>query len=198
MDQISGTTAAYSLRKLRDSYTGSAIRVRRSSDDTPLDIGFNGMGMLDVSALLTHTGSGDGYVVTWYDQSGNGNNVTQAVAASQPMIVENGSVLMSNNKPMVRFNNDFLDGTIDMGEQYPDATINAVWRQTSATGTTSEVPVFLGENVVERGLSIGYLYFPPSDPFFTTFRWNNVRLWNSGTNFIDGYTSALKDRKSVV
>jgi len=34
------STGAYSLRKLRSAYTGSAIRVRRSSDSTEQDIGF--------------------------------------------------------------------------------------------------------------------------------------------------------------
>jgi hypothetical protein len=35
----------------------------------------------------------DGYVATWYDQSGNGNNAVQAVATSQPKIVEGGTLL---------------------------------------------------------------------------------------------------------
>jgi hypothetical protein len=30
----------------------------------------------------------DGFVETWYDQSGNGNDATQNVAASQPKIVD--------------------------------------------------------------------------------------------------------------
>ncbi len=41
IDDISNTPAgAYGLRKLSSSYTGSAIRVRRSSDNTEQDIGF--------------------------------------------------------------------------------------------------------------------------------------------------------------
>ena len=48
--------AAYSLRKLLTAYTGSAIRVRRSSDNTESDIGFDGSGNLDTSALLTFVG----------------------------------------------------------------------------------------------------------------------------------------------
>jgi len=35
----------------------------------------------------------DGFVETWYDQSGNGNNATQATAGSQPKIVNAGSYL---------------------------------------------------------------------------------------------------------
>jgi hypothetical protein len=35
----------------------------------------------------------DGFVETWYDQSGNGNDATQSVAASQPKIVDAGSLV---------------------------------------------------------------------------------------------------------
>ena len=35
----------------------------------------------------------DGHVVTWYDQSGNGNNATQSTAGSQPKIVDAGVYL---------------------------------------------------------------------------------------------------------
>jgi hypothetical protein len=40
LDTYSGAAAAYSLRLLDSSYVGSAIRVRRSSDNTEQDIGF--------------------------------------------------------------------------------------------------------------------------------------------------------------
>ena len=40
LDQYGDAAAAYSLRKLRSGYTGSAIRVRRSSDNTERDIRF--------------------------------------------------------------------------------------------------------------------------------------------------------------
>ena len=45
--------AAYSLRRLRKSYTGAAIRVRRSSDNSELDVGFTASGNLDTSTLLS-------------------------------------------------------------------------------------------------------------------------------------------------
>ena len=46
----------------------------------------------------------DGYVATWYDQSGNGNNAVQAVATSQPKIVEGGVLQKDdNNNPELVF-----------------------------------------------------------------------------------------------
>ena len=44
---------AYSLRKLRSAYIGSAVRVRRSSDNTEQDIGFTTQGELDTTSLLS-------------------------------------------------------------------------------------------------------------------------------------------------
>lgn len=59
---------AWSLRKLRTDYTGSAIRVRRASDDAELDIGFVD-NYLDTASLNTFLGGGQGRLYTWYDQS---------------------------------------------------------------------------------------------------------------------------------
>jgi hypothetical protein len=56
LDSISGVQAAYSLRRLRSGYTGKAIQVRRSSDNTTLDIGFTPAGDLDWAALEAFTG----------------------------------------------------------------------------------------------------------------------------------------------
>lgn len=45
--------ALYGLRKLRSAYSGSAIRIRRPSDNTEQDIGFDSNGNLDMDALKT-------------------------------------------------------------------------------------------------------------------------------------------------
>ncbi len=103
LDNYTTANAAYSLRKLRTSYTGSAIRVRRSSDNTEQNIGFNSSGDLDTASLLSFVGSGNGFVTTFYDQSLNGRNSTQTTATSQPRIVINGSISMQNGKPALYF-----------------------------------------------------------------------------------------------
>lgn len=105
---------AYSTRRVKSDYTGPAMQVRRSSDSTTQDIGFTSGGALDTSALTTFVGSGDGMVVTWYDQSGNGRHVTQGTAAAQPKIVAAGTVVVqANGTPAVQFDgsDDVLSNT---------------------------------------------------------------------------------------
>jgi hypothetical protein len=107
LDDYSGAAAGFSLRKLSSTYLGSAIRVRRSSDNAEQDIGFVA-NVLDTASLLTFCGAGNGFVTTWYDQSGNAKNILQSTAANQPQIVSSGSVLVHNSKPAMTF-----DGTND-------------------------------------------------------------------------------------
>lgn len=93
LDSITGATAAYSLRKLKTAYTGNCIKVRRSSDNTELDIGFNGTS-LDTAAVTTFVGAGSGYISVWYDQSGASKDMTQATAIKQPLIVSSGTLFV--------------------------------------------------------------------------------------------------------
>ena len=101
LDTYPGAAAAYSLRKLRTAYTGSAIRVRRSSDNAETDIGFNGSGGLDTTTLLTFCGVNTGIVVTWYDQSGNSRNATKVFAINRNIIVNSGVLQTLNTKPAI-------------------------------------------------------------------------------------------------
>jgi len=96
LDTYPNAAVAYSLRKLRTAYTGSAIRVRRSSDNAEQDIAFSGND-LDTASLLTFCGVGNGFITRWYDQSTNANNSTQATAASQAQIVASGAVITDPN-----------------------------------------------------------------------------------------------------
>ena len=112
LDLYPSAAAAYSLRKLRAAYTGSAIRVRRT-DLTEQNIGFDALGNLDTTSLLAFTGTGalnNGFITTWYDQSGNANNATQTTALQQPQIVSAGSVLLLGTKPCLYNNNASSNG----------------------------------------------------------------------------------------
>jgi len=100
--------AAYSLRLINSLYTGDAIQVRNSSG-TLLDIGFDSNGDLDTAAITTHIGSGNGTIATWYDQSGNGRHASQSTVSLQPFIASAGTIHEVNDKPAVKFSNDYLD-----------------------------------------------------------------------------------------
>jgi len=110
LDTYTGAAAAYSVRKLDKDYTGSCMRVRRSSDEATQDIGFDSNGDLDTSALATFVGDAFGYCTIWYDQSGNGNNATQSTSSAQPMIYDRvaAAVVTENGKPAIYHNDTQL------------------------------------------------------------------------------------------
>lgn len=94
---------AYSLRKVMNNAT-FAIKVRRSSDNTTQDIGFDGSGNLNTAALTTFLAGSNGFVETWYDQSTYNRHITQVDLANQPQIANAGTIFVRNGKPVVRFN----------------------------------------------------------------------------------------------
>lgn len=95
---------AYGLRQLSTIYAGSAIRIINDSD-VEIDIGFVN-GELDTGSILTHCGSGDGYVTKLYDQSqtggtgvGNDASHNSSFTSAKPQIVTAGSIITENGKP---------------------------------------------------------------------------------------------------
>lgn len=86
-----GLLGAYSLRKLRTAYSGNCVRVWRSSDSTTTDVGFTAGGAVDTAAINAFVGASDGLINIWYDQSGNGDNVSQGISTTMPTI-RTGSV----------------------------------------------------------------------------------------------------------
>ena len=99
LDTYPNASAAYSLRDLASASVGSAVvRVRRSSDNTEQD--FTAAEITD-GTLTTFTGANDGFVTTWYDQSGNGYDLIQNSALNQPKLVVNGVVNTYLSKPSI-------------------------------------------------------------------------------------------------
>jgi len=103
LDYHTGSAAAYSLRNLSTSTT-NVVKVRRSGDDAELDFTASQVSDGTLAAwVVAGGGTEDGFVTTWYDQSGNTNNATQATAATQPQIVSSGTLLTENGKPACNF-----------------------------------------------------------------------------------------------
>lgn len=131
--------AGYSVRKLSSSYSGSALRVRRTvAPFDEQDIGFDSNGDLDTAAIATFGGSDPLTVSRWYDQSGNLFDVTQGTATAQPTIFDGTAVITVNGKPAVSFDgNDVLRYTgitnTDLVTDNGHAS-SVVFKDTSASG----------------------------------------------------------------
>ena len=105
LDEFTGAAAAYSLRDLTFLRGNPVIRVRRSSDNTESD--FTATEVSD-GTLATWVGAGNnGFVRTWYDQSGNNLHAQQTTQVAQPKLVDSvAGLTLQNTKPAIQF-----DGT---------------------------------------------------------------------------------------
>lgn len=135
----SGLAGAYSVsRRLLASYAGGLIRVRRDSDGTEADIGCTAAGLLDVDALLLFAGVGSAYVVTFYDQSGLGRDVTCASLSNQLRIVDNVvlEVIGPQGRPCAYSVND-----------YAGCYVSATFSINTSSSLTSVSSVYTGSTV---------------------------------------------------
>ena len=112
LDAYGGAHAAYSLRKLNSDYTGYAARVRRDSDGTELDVGFDSDGNLDTAATDAFYDGTNIRIKTWYDQSGNGNDTTQTTSY-RPLIYNNVGRLEVRGRTALYFNGSTLNLPFD-------------------------------------------------------------------------------------
>lgn len=131
--------AAYSLRKVNFNAV-NAIRVRRSSDNAELDIGFTAEGGLDEVVLLSHVGANDGFVSVLYDQSGASIDLLQATLIKQPRIIIAGSIIRENGRPVLGFDgsNDTLTSIVSLASPAPQMFIFYVAKRNVASQSTTD------------------------------------------------------------
>lgn len=86
-EMVSGATGIWSTYKLRSAYSGNAVRIKRASDSTTLDVAFVG-NVLDKTAIdaFNSNGSVACTITIVYDQSGNANNLTVEAGRSEPKL----------------------------------------------------------------------------------------------------------------
>lgn len=118
---LGNEVASYALYKYNPAYTGFCVRVRRSSDSTEQNIGFGTDGLLNSSALITFLAGSNGFVTTWYDQSGS-FNLVQATAGSQPQLVWDAGRWV-----VYATGGRFLNCATFIGTQ-TSSTVSTVWR----------------------------------------------------------------------
>jgi len=109
----SSFTAFSTSRKLNSTYAGSAYRIRRSNDNAEQDIGFVN-NLVDTASLSSFVGANNGSIVTWYDQSGNGVDLTGAGTGGGPYAIQSGVLITSSaNIPACSYNfsNQYFERT---------------------------------------------------------------------------------------
>jgi hypothetical protein len=156
LDDYPNAAAAYSLRKLDKDYTGSAIRVRRSNDNSEQDIGFVGND-LDTASLKTFVGANSGFVTTWYDQSGNARNATQTTAANQPRVVNAGTIERQSGDISLVYDgsNDFLEAASSSGLTMSPTSFYAL---SSRGNTSNSFRAVLSTGILENVTGYGIFY----------------------------------------
>jgi hypothetical protein len=169
------SSAAFGLRKLNCSYSGSAIQVRRSSDNALLNIGFTSDGDLDTAAMKTFIGTNSAFVTTWYDQSGNGRNATQATTTRQPRIMNAGLIDRQNTKPAIYFQgitfglftgNLNIFGTNASFNSVAKVRANLTYNATvNTTNGNLPSPLDFYNNQVVIGNGVSYTFYTPSQTF---------------------------------
>ena len=205
LDRVPNASLALSLRKLNTYYLGPAIKVRRSSDNTEANIGFDAAGNLNLTQLNTFLGASNGYISYWYDQSGNGNHATQSILANQPQI----SINASGNFPAIQFNATssqffnlvntltFINGYSasyllkkqnqnNNLEPLGNSTNNAVYQEWDSSGNLS-----FSQGTTNTSLGYGYFsYTPLQSTALTLLAVFTNHIYNSG-NYTIYYNNPL-------
>lgn len=142
------SAVAYSLRRLSCAYAGFAIQVRRSSDNATSNIGFTALGDLDTIALKTFVGANSGFVSIWYDQSGNGINVSPPSISRQPRIMNVGVIDRKNGVPTLSFDgvDDYFITNSFSNTGYTGFTASVLAAWTTVGNSQSTIQAFIDNN----------------------------------------------------
>jgi len=117
-----------------------------------------------IAGIPAYANTVNGFVETWYDQSGNGNDATQLTAGSQPKIVSGGSLVAGGLE---------IDGVDD-------------FLSTSGISITQPISTF---SVFTPSAAIGALYGANNHSLFTSS--TNLLVMNNGTPLISTNSFSL-------
>lgn len=177
---------AFSTRKLRAAYTGPALRLRRSTDNSQVDVRFDTNGVISGNSLVSvsvvgtssltvgqsltlsaYMGTAQLYVSVWWDQGTNYYYGQQSNTARQPLFTLNSAGAI-NQYASLQFT----------GTSKHCVTVN----QTLNTLLTSGIrgSIFLNAKV-QNGTSTNNS-FGHSDTADNAIRWSAHMNWPDGTN----------------
>lgn len=200
---------AFSFRKVREAYSGNCVRIRRSSDNTESDFGFQSS-FVDTASIKTFIGSSDAFVVTWYDQSGNSKDVTAPSSSAQPKIATAGVLIYGGGKLCMQY--DGSNDVLQRSETIEDEAFSCfmVFIRTTATQfmivpsffSSAGAALFIGSTASARA-EIGHFASPTYVFVRRGTATNNLSLATGiyyGSTFLgsDGFTNSTNTRSANI
>ena len=155
-------SASYSLRKMSANYTGPLARITIGTNyydvypDTTSGLfamtskisavmaTYNvAVAVASANALNTviTAGTTSATVAIWYDQSGNANNVIQAMSVNQPRIIHLGAIETLNGIPTLRFvgaSSHFMESVNNVSINGA-SSVNAISKSLTSSANTANI-----------------------------------------------------------
>lgn len=195
LDSLPTQLALFTLKKL-SKYQTKCVRVRRSSDNTAIDIGFDSSGVVDKALVQAFANSSQVFVEKWY--SSNNFEISQTNPSNQPELI------YSTPTPFINFvNNSSLLGGVPNGFTNSD-DFSLVFRHTEIVRQPSCLFSFTSTNtsriLAHAAWSDGVNYFDLGDPIVGSpnGRISNLSPTPVGTSQIIEFTNRLSGSQAIL
>ena len=150
IDRFPGAELAISTRLLRSVYTGPLVTLRRDSDDATKSFYPDSRHELSLTSedgsgttLASWVTTNSAHLVTWHDQSGNGNDATQSNTDKQPLVVSSGSLVTEGSRAAVDFDGNATGALMD-NLFFPAVASSAITIVTVVNSTAAGSNIHMG------------------------------------------------------
>lgn len=204
LDQLGITPSfAFSTRKLRDAYTGPAIRLRRATDNSQVDVYFDTNGIVSGNSLVSvsvvgtsgltlgqsltlssYKGTNPLYVTLWWDQGLNGYHGQQGTTTRQPLFTLS-SAGASNQYASLQFT----------GTSKHNVTVNKSMTTLLGTGGLGGSIFTIAKVQDGTGTNNSFGHSDSSD---NTIRWSAHMNWPDGANQMYTDFGSMESTRSFI
>ena len=172
----------WSFWKRNPNYTGFCLQVRRLSDSTLQNIGFNSDNFLDIGAMKNFVGNSTGVLYTFYDQFG-GINLTEFEGPNDSrlmprLIVSGVTKTFVNGTPCIEFGTGTFGRTrllggsgTNMAAQYNSTLYwseenSATAANAVAANNNANTVIFRGDSSGSASTTVFWDYFSVSENYY--------------------------------
>lgn len=175
-DIVSGAKGWWGLRCYNAAKAGAsqAINIRRASDNATTDIGLTSGCDLDVATATTFCAATSCFVTKAYDQTGNGNDKSQATQSQQPQLLLSGCT--SGSLPCMKF--------VGASSQQLTGITTAISQLLTMNGVAIRTGTFTAEGEIIGAYNSGGINFGFNASANTLFSYGGSALTLAGTDSV--------------